>query len=65
MPGLYAAGEVTAPGPQQLIVAACSGAQVASAINRDLVRARLGEAAPESEAPAVHDRGADLSGVRP
>jgi len=65
VPGLYAAGEVTAPGPQQLIVAAGSGAQVASAVNRDLVRARLGEAAPESEAHAIHEAGVDLSGVRP
>ncbi|ALS56729.1 NAD(P)/FAD-dependent oxidoreductase [Rathayibacter toxicus] len=47
VPGLYAAGDIAAPGPQQLIVAAGSGAQVASAVNRDLVRARLGEAAPE------------------
>ncbi|GAA0966699.1 NAD(P)/FAD-dependent oxidoreductase [Frigoribacterium faeni] len=37
VPGLYAAGESTAPGPQQLIVAAGSGAQVASVINRDLI----------------------------
>ncbi|KQQ04098.1 MULTISPECIES: NAD(P)/FAD-dependent oxidoreductase [unclassified Rathayibacter] len=61
VPGLYGAGEVTAPGPQQLIVAAGSGATVASALNRDLVRARLGEAAPESEQIAVPD----LSSVRP
>ncbi|MBF4462670.1 NAD(P)/FAD-dependent oxidoreductase [Rathayibacter sp. VKM Ac-2878] len=63
VPGLYGAGEVTAPGPQQLIVAAGSGAQVASAVNRDLVRARLGEAAPESEIFAIH--GPDLGSVRP
>lgn len=37
VPGLYAAGDVTAPGPQQLIVAAGEGAHVAAAINRDLI----------------------------
>lgn len=36
-PGLYAAGDMTPPGPQQLIVAAGQGAIVGSAINRDLL----------------------------
>jgi thioredoxin reductase len=37
VPGLYAAGESVGPGPQQLIVAAGSGATAAATINRDLV----------------------------
>lgn len=37
VPSLYAAGETTGPGPQQLIVAAGIGAAVAATINRDLV----------------------------
>ncbi|TDW31200.1 NAD(P)/FAD-dependent oxidoreductase [Cryobacterium psychrophilum] len=41
IPGLYAAGDVTAPGPQQLIVAAGAGARAASTMTHDLLGAAI------------------------
>ena len=40
IPGLYAAGDAAAPGPQQLIVAAGQGARAAAVLIHDLVGVR-------------------------
>ena len=40
IPGLYAAGDVVSPGPQQLIVAAGAGARTAAAVVGDFVAGR-------------------------
>lgn len=40
VPGLYAAGDAAAPGPQQLIVAAGQGARVAAVLVQDLLGVR-------------------------
>ncbi|WP_345762042.1 NAD(P)/FAD-dependent oxidoreductase [Diaminobutyricibacter sp. McL0608] len=54
IPGLYAAGDLVAPGPQQLIIAAGAGARAASGVVADLVAER----APVAAAAA----GADVFG---
>lgn len=40
--GVYAAGDIVPPGPQQLIIAAGDGARVAGKLNMDLIRGALG-----------------------
>lgn len=40
--GIYATGDIVPPGPQQLIIAAGSGARVAAKLNMDMIRGALG-----------------------
>ena len=40
--GIYAVGDIVPPGPQQLIIAAGAGAQVAARLNMDMIRGALG-----------------------
>ncbi|GAA3590159.1 FAD-dependent oxidoreductase [Klugiella xanthotipulae] len=42
IPGIYAAGDITPPGPEQLLIAAGEGARVSNRINVSLIRADLG-----------------------
>lgn len=42
IPGLYAAGDIVPPGPQQLMIAAGGGARAAMKMNMDLIRATHG-----------------------
>ena len=40
--GVFAAGDIVPPGPQQLIIAAGNGARVAAKLNMDMIRGALG-----------------------
>lgn len=40
--GVYAAGDIVPPGPQQLVIAAGNGARVAARLNMDMIRGALG-----------------------
>ncbi|MFC4224924.1 FAD-dependent oxidoreductase [Lysinibacter cavernae] len=42
VPGVYAAGDITPPGPEQLMIAAGDGVRVSNKMNKALIRASLG-----------------------